>query len=136
MYVYSLFPSTVWLWNSLSGECFPLTYDLNGLKSRVNRHHHWVLSNKVLCKYIFVFLVKPCYMEAELQNNFKVSILSLSFFKDHWCNKLINNTNLCYVRILTGQSFYHVKVLAENRKGYFFILFYFFIFLCFSLFRK
>ena len=26
------------LWNLLPAECFPLTYDLNGFKSRVNRH--------------------------------------------------------------------------------------------------
>ena len=26
------------LWNSLSLECFPLTYDLSGFKSRINRH--------------------------------------------------------------------------------------------------
>ena len=25
------------LWNSLSIECIPLTYDLNGCKSRINR---------------------------------------------------------------------------------------------------
>ena len=27
------------LWNSLSIECFPLTYDLSGFKSRINRYH-------------------------------------------------------------------------------------------------
>ena len=26
------------LWNSLAIECFPLTYNLNGFKSRINRH--------------------------------------------------------------------------------------------------
>ena len=26
------------LWNSLPIKCFPLTYDLNGFKSRINRH--------------------------------------------------------------------------------------------------
>ena len=29
---------TARLWNSLSMECFPLTYDLSGFKSRINRH--------------------------------------------------------------------------------------------------
>ena len=38
VYVNSFFPSTDPLWNSLSIECFPLTYDLNGFKSRINRH--------------------------------------------------------------------------------------------------
>ena len=37
-YVNSIFPRTVRLWNSLPIECFPLTYDLNGFKSRINRH--------------------------------------------------------------------------------------------------
>ena len=33
---YSFFPRTARLWNSLPIECFPLTYDLNGFKSRIN----------------------------------------------------------------------------------------------------
>ena len=36
VYVYSLFPRTAKLWNSLPTECFPLTYDLSGFKSRIN----------------------------------------------------------------------------------------------------
>ena len=36
--VYSFFPGTAKLWNSLPIECFPLTYDLSDLKSRINRH--------------------------------------------------------------------------------------------------
>ena len=38
VYVYSFFPRTARLWNSLPIECFPLTYNLNGFKSRINRH--------------------------------------------------------------------------------------------------
>ena len=34
-YVNSFFPRTARLWNSLPAECFPLTYDINGFKSRV-----------------------------------------------------------------------------------------------------
>ena len=37
-YVNSFFPRTARLWNSLPIECFPLTYDINGIKSRINRH--------------------------------------------------------------------------------------------------
>ena len=37
-YVNSFFPRTARLWNSLPIECFPLTYDLSGFKSRINRH--------------------------------------------------------------------------------------------------
>ena len=36
--VNSFFPCTAKLWNSLPIECFPLTYDLNGYNSRINRH--------------------------------------------------------------------------------------------------
>ena len=38
VYVNSSFPYTARLWNSFPKECFPLTYDLNGFKSRINRH--------------------------------------------------------------------------------------------------
>ena len=35
--VNSFFPCTARPWNSLPIECFSLTYDLNGFKSRINR---------------------------------------------------------------------------------------------------
>ena len=38
VYVNSFFPRTARLWNSLPIECFPSTYNLNGSKSRINRH--------------------------------------------------------------------------------------------------
>ena len=39
VYVNSFFPSTARLWSSsLPIECFPLTYDLSGHKSRINRY--------------------------------------------------------------------------------------------------
>ena len=37
-YVKSFFLCMAGLWNSLPIECFPLTYNLNGFKSRINRH--------------------------------------------------------------------------------------------------
>ena len=37
-YADSFFPQTARLWSSLPIECFSLTYDLNGLKSRINTH--------------------------------------------------------------------------------------------------
>ena len=37
-YVNSFFPRKARLWNSLPIECFPLTYDRNGFKSRINRY--------------------------------------------------------------------------------------------------
>ena len=38
VYVNSFFSCTARLWNSLPIECFPLTYDLSGFKSRINRY--------------------------------------------------------------------------------------------------
>ena len=38
VYVNSFFPHTAKLWDSLSIECFPLTYNLRGFKPRINRH--------------------------------------------------------------------------------------------------
>ena len=38
VYVNSFFPCSARLWNSLPVECFPLTYDLNGFNSSINRH--------------------------------------------------------------------------------------------------
>ena len=38
VYVNSFFPCRARLWDFLPIECFSLTYDLNGLKSRINRH--------------------------------------------------------------------------------------------------
>ena len=38
VYVNSFFPRMAKLWDFLPIECFPLTYDLSGFKSRINRH--------------------------------------------------------------------------------------------------
>ena len=38
VYVISFFPRTARLWNCLLIEYFRFTYDLNGVKSRINRH--------------------------------------------------------------------------------------------------
>ena len=38
VFVNSFFTCTAKLWNSPPIECFPLTYDLSGSKSRINRH--------------------------------------------------------------------------------------------------
>ena len=40
VYVNSFFPRTTKLWNSLPIECFPLTYDLSGFKSRIKTSYN------------------------------------------------------------------------------------------------
>ena len=44
VYANSFFPCTARPRNSLSIECFPLTYDLSGFKSRINSHLLTVVS--------------------------------------------------------------------------------------------
>ena len=61
---HSFFLHTGRLWNSLSAECFQLTYDLNGLKSRVNRHllslgSFWIDFLLVLL-FLLLFLETQC----------------------------------------------------------------------------
>ena len=70
VYVNSVFPRTAKLWNSLPIECFPLTYDPSGFKSRINRHLLTVgsFANRfsVACNLFcaFFFLVTPCLVVA------------------------------------------------------------------------
>ena len=52
VYVKSPFPRTTRLWNSLPIESFPLTYDLSGFKSRINRHLLTVGSFFWTCQFI------------------------------------------------------------------------------------
>ena len=56
VYVNSSIPRTARLWNSLPIECFSLAYDLNGFKSRINRHLLAVGSLQIdfLCALIFL----------------------------------------------------------------------------------
>ena len=56
VYGNSFFPRTARLWNYLSIECFPLTYDLNGFKSRINRHLLTVGSFSRDFLYALIFL--------------------------------------------------------------------------------
>ena len=56
VYVNSFFSRTDRLWNSLSIECFPLTYDLNGFKSRINRYFLTVGSFYTDFLYTLIFL--------------------------------------------------------------------------------
>ena len=57
VYVNSFFLPTDKLWNSLPIECFPLTYDLSGFKSRINIHLLTVGSFKTDFLYPVIFFV-------------------------------------------------------------------------------
>ena len=65
VYVNSFFPCTARLWNSLPIECFPLNYNLNGFKSRTNRHQP--INSRFFLKrfpvsfilFVLLFLVTP-----------------------------------------------------------------------------
>ena len=67
VYVNNFFPPRARLWNYLPIECFPLTYDLNGFKSRINKHlFSFFLNRFPVCFNLFVllFLVTPCLVVA------------------------------------------------------------------------
>ena len=64
VYVNSFFPCAARLWNSLPIQCFPLTYNLNGFKSRINQtpiNCRFLLKRFPVCVNLFVllFLVTP-----------------------------------------------------------------------------
>ena len=53
VYVNSFFPRTARLWNSLPIECFPLTYNINGFTSRINR--------QLLTNFRFLNIFPVCF---------------------------------------------------------------------------
>ena len=84
-YASSLFPPTIRLWNSLLADFFPLTYDLNCIKSRVNRHLSIfqiffipvLLYVFHLCLVVLVILrpvvaVQPCLKSTSFKKKIKV----------------------------------------------------------------
>ena len=54
------FSRTPRFWYSLHAECFPLTYDLNSFKSRVNRHLFNRHLSKKISSTIFIFFFFFC----------------------------------------------------------------------------
>ena len=79
VYVNSFFPSTGRFWNSLPIECFPLNYDLNGFKSRINRFP--VFFKLYVCFFFFSCNSMPrsgCsalpynYKSIEINNKYRV----------------------------------------------------------------
>ena len=96
---------TVRLWNSLPAECFPLTYDLNCLKYRVNRQILSLFFSRQF--FIFAFnLFHFCYFHAvprigcsalsESNTNQKEKLINVLFF----CSKFIGRMLLLVFNIL------------------------------------
>ena len=56
VYANNFFPRTARLWSFLPLECFPSTYNLNGYKSRINRHLLTVVSLQRDFLYALIFL--------------------------------------------------------------------------------
>ena len=69
VFVNTFFPRTARLWGSLPIECFPLTYDLSGFTSRINRHllivgSFWTDFLYAVTFFVLLFLVTPCLVVA------------------------------------------------------------------------
>ena len=63
----TVFPHTARMWNTMPIEYLPLSYDLNGSKSRINRYllNRFSLTRFHVCFNLFVFfLVSPCIIVA------------------------------------------------------------------------
>ena len=85
--VYGYFVQDCRLRNSLPIECFPLTYDLSGFKSRINRHLLTVvfLNRIPVCFNLFALLfvvtpclvvvIQPCMSESQLQKKDQVKFI-------------------------------------------------------------
>ena len=63
-YVNGFFPRTARLWNFLPIECFPLTYNLNGFKSRINCSFFVKRFPTCFNFFVLLFLVTPCLLLA------------------------------------------------------------------------
>ena len=65
VYVNSFFPCAATLWNSLPMECFPLTYNLNGLKTPINCCRFFLRRFPVsFSLFVLLFLVTACLVVA------------------------------------------------------------------------
>ena len=112
VYVNGFFPCRARPLNSLTIEYFPLTYDLNHFKSRINRHLRFFLNIFSVCLNLFVilFLVTPCLVVAVRPCMEWISILkkALTAFTVLWnCLK----DYLCYKTILSHKIALDVQLM-------------------------
>ena len=69
LYFYSFFPCTVRLWNSLPLECFPLTYNINGINLELTSTFYlWVLSTDISCMPQLFYTSFSCYLQKKRVN--------------------------------------------------------------------
>ena len=64
VYVNSFFPCAARLWTSLPIKCFPLTYNLNGLKTPINCRFFLRRFPVCFSLLVLLFLVTPCLVVA------------------------------------------------------------------------
>ena len=112
VYVNGFFPCRARPLNSLTIEYFPLTYDLNHFKSRINRHLRFFLNIFSVCLNLFVilFLVTPCLVVAVRPCMEWIPILkkALTAFTVLWnCLK----DYLCYKTILSHKIALDVQLM-------------------------
>ena len=107
LYVNSFFPRTARLWNSLPRECFPLNYDLNGFKSRINRHlltldSFWTyfLYALIFLRFFFLYLhalqwlLSLAWSEPQLKKNIYgfpifMETININHAKSWWISSMI-----------------------------------------------
>ena len=109
VYVNSFFLCTARLWNSLPIECFPLTYDLSGFKSRINCR--FFLNRFPVCFNLFVllFLVSPCLVVAVQPCIVWIPIKKkiLSIYKNSNCSFLSDQLGQSLIAFNNGSFFKH-----------------------------
>ena len=79
VYVNSFFPHMAKLWNSLPIQCFPLTYDLSGFKSRINRHLLSPVSSNLFCTFVATSCLIVAVQSCMERTPIKKKISSLPF---------------------------------------------------------
>ena len=100
VYVNSSFPRTAKLWNSLPIECFPLTYDVNGSKSRIIRNLfncRFFPNRFLVCFNLFVILFRatPCLVVAiQWMKRIPIKKMSKKGHRERSLNSGVNK-NLC-----------------------------------------
>ena len=125
--VYSFFPRIVRLWNSLSIECFPMTYDLNDFKCRTNKHLLTVGSFWRNFLYVLIFLCFFFLQLHALQWLFSLAWSESQFLKKAWpfCVQIVQSSiKVCIKQALASKNWmildkvlriYYLKIPKKHK---------------------